>query len=362
MLRSNATTRPVRRRRLRTMVRCIVGVALTVAMMELLLRAAHLGRAPLLPYVVGEGGVPSLPAGVDRTVAFWWGKPTRYVVDDWGARVARPVLAHERRGGGILVVGDSQALGYQIDFPRTFAAKVAEGLTGSVDDARILASPAADPEEERLAVQRYVVGLPKQWLGIVTLNMSNDLDEMFIGGEGVRGAPRSAVQNALMCHSFLYMDCANLWEQYLIGDGSAPGVNPILYAMTADERVVLADQAVRLMEETAALIPAERVIVVIVPNKYQVSVRLFEGFRRYYRSQSEFDRWYAQIPDAADEMNALESYIAARLSADHLPVIRLVGLAKGSKESPGDLFEKTSEHISERGHRLIAEAILGGKV
>jgi hypothetical protein len=340
----------------------MVSLLLIVVFLELFLRLAHLGRAPLLPYVEGDGGVPSLPAGMDQTVSFWWGKPTRYVVDEWGARIARPELARYREGGGVLVVGDSQALGYQIAFEQTFAAEIALTINGRSDSARILASPAIDPEQELFAVKRYVIGLPRQKLAVLVLNMSNDLDEMFTGAESVRGAPQSALQNALMSHSFLYMDWANLWQQYLTESYAPPGMNPILYAMSSDERVVLADQTVRLLREMAAQIPAERRIVVIVPNKYQVNVKLFEDFRRYYRSRQEFNRWYDQTANAADQMNALETYIASELNAANIPVIRFAILAKAGGDVPGTLFQKKSEHISERGHRLIADAILGSKV
>jgi hypothetical protein len=49
----------------------MVSLLLIVVFLELFLRLAHLGRAPLLPYVEGDGGVPSLPAGMDQTVSFW---------------------------------------------------------------------------------------------------------------------------------------------------------------------------------------------------------------------------------------------------------------------------------------------------
>ena len=358
MLRSNSTTPSAGRRRLRAVRRCILAVPLTVVFLEILLRIAHFGRAPLLPFVVGDAGVPSLPPGMNRTVSFWWGPSARYIVDDWGARIARPELGHQRGPAGVLVVGDSQALGYQIPFEETFAAEVSQRLTGQSDAARILASPAMDPEQELFAVKRYAAGLPRQKLAVLTLNMANDLDEMFVGGQSVRGAPESALQNALICHSFLYMDWANLWEHYLKTDTGPAGVNAILYATSSDERVVLADQTAGLLREMARQIPADRVIVVIIPNKYQLSVKLFQDFRRYYRSQDDFNRWYARIPDAADQMNALETFIAATLRTGNIPVLRFVDLAKSSGDPPADLFESSSEHISARGHQLIADAIL----
>src|ERR1700678_802356 len=108
------------------LLRALAMAPVTALFLELFLHIAHWGHAPLVPIVVGEGGVPSLPAGMNQTVSFSWGTPTRYVADMWGARISRPEIAADRPAGGVLVVGDSQALGYQISFDQTFAAQVAK--------------------------------------------------------------------------------------------------------------------------------------------------------------------------------------------------------------------------------------------
>jgi hypothetical protein len=324
--------------------------------LELSSRLLHAGKAPLLPYYFAAGGAAFLPSGMDLRASFYGLPPNRYITDDWGARIADPALAGQRPGHGLFVLGDSQMLGYMLDFEDTFASRVAQSW-GDRRMARILASPTNHPEIYRAALRRYAPhGLERQRLAVVGLNLGNDLDEMYSEALNWSRFPTPASERWLFTHSFTYMDWA-LFKSHALEPGDEPlGVNRILYMLKPDERIILAREAVRTLDEVIRETPADLVLVLIVPSDIQVDPKQFLKYRRYYHSQAEFDRWNANAGEFSSMMNVLESYLAGQIERHGHRVLRVSQLVAGNTAEP--LFDRTSHHLTARSHQIVADAIL----
>jgi hypothetical protein len=341
--------------------RALVGLAgalLCLLASEGILRLVHRGAAPLLPYSFRDGR-PSLPSRLDLRVSYYGQPVNHYATDAGGARVADATLAARDPTGDVLVVGDSQALGYAIDFEHTFASRVAARLIGDARAARILASPAMDPELAGPAVDRYRAGRKdRPRLVLLTVNLGNDLEELFLSGLGERGSTSGRAHSWLVENSFLYMDLILFRSHRLFPDPTPAGVNLTLITLRPDERVVLAREVDRLLAELAARFPdASRIAVVIIPTDVQTDPAEFKKYRPYYGTDAEFTQWDRQAESLADMMSAVEDYLAGLLERRHLTVFRLTEMADGVVPAQA-LFDRSSHHLTDRAHTLIADRIV----
>lgn len=333
-------------------------VAFSAGFIELASRAIHFGKSPLLPYYF-ERGAALLPSGMDLKASFYGLPENRYVTDAWGARISDPALASSRPGKGMFVVGDSQVLGYMLDFDDTFASKVAKAALGGPQHARILASPANHPETYSTALEEYAPqGLERQRLAVVGLNLGNDLDEMYSEALNWSRDSSPPLSRWLLTHSFLYMDWV-LFKSHVLQPGEEPlGINRIFYMLAPDERVILARETVRTLDTALRKLPADQVMVLIIPADIQLDPKEFLKYRRYYHCDDEFEPWNAAAGEVGAVMNSLETYIAGQLERKGYRVLRLSQLAAGQNSKSDPLFDKTSHHITARTHGLIANAIL----
>ena len=342
---------------------CLIAIkTLLVGMMALLflegiLRLLHFGSKPLVPFCV-EQGSPALPPTSDFCAAFRGHPPTRYVTDRVGARIASPKLRRKPFEDGVLVVGDSQILGYGFPFEKTFASLLATDLLGDQDKARILASPGIDPENAEFVIRRYAQTHSHRHRAIIcVLNIGNDLDEIYFRGQTEHGLTWGPVTTWLGINSYLYMDWMIVDTQYITPPKHPAGVPRISYGLHPDERVVLADAVVnQVLENRELLPPSDHYAVVLIPAEVQVSKTQFATNARYYRSHKEFERWSKRTFALATMMSALETYMAKRLKAAGVHV--LIGSEIFRQAGSVDrIFGEDSHHLSPYAHRLLADAL-----
>jgi hypothetical protein len=328
--------------------------------LEVCARIIHRNSRPIVPYLIEEQS-PTLPPGADFSVTLPGHRAARYVTNDFGARVA---VEGPRRpscdGDGVLVVGDSQALGWGIDFENTFASRLAERAVGDRARARILASPATDPEHNLNVLERYESACPRgEKLTVFVLNLGNDLDELYTGRRWPLPQSSRGVGFWLTMHSFFYVDTSLLMRR-LGGskDDPTPGVNGILVRLRPDEQEFLADRAAELMAELVRRAPpSEHVVVLIIPQDYQVDAGQFDKYQNYYDSEQEFLAWKSRVPEFAEAMNGLERRVVERLEAGGVKVVRFAPVARGAGPA-AELFDTYSHHLTPKAYRLVADAIL----
>jgi hypothetical protein len=333
-------------------------IMFSVGFLEVSSRVVHRFKPPLLPYYF-EDGATMLPANTDLTVSFTKGTATRYVTDAWGARVGDPALARQRLKDGVFIIGDSQMLGYSVEFRDTFASRLALELTGDAYAARILGAPASHPGTFLPALHKYAPSkLEKQRLVIVGLNLGNDLDELYDEGLSVTHE-NDPFGKWLLTRSYIYMDAILIRSHWLNPGNNPLGINPIFYMLDSQERVILAREAIRILDEllNRPEIEAEHKLLVIIPADVQLDPAEFSKYRIYYNSDSEFEKWNRRTFALAGTMNALEEYISRQMEQRGHRVIRLSKLIHpGAK--PAELFDSTSHHLTVSAHALLAGAIL----
>ena len=316
-------------------------------------RLAHRGVAPMLPYQYAEGVAQLIP-GSDLRAAFSGRPANRYVVDPGGARLAAAVDRSSPLRAGVLVVGDSQALGYMLDYEQTFAALVATAVASQAEMSRILAAPASQPDMFLQALKRYRPFLEgRQRLAIVTLNLGNDLDEMYLAGI----SSVSTDFDWLWAHSFAYMDWVLLFSSNVRGEDDLIGVNNVIRKLSSGERVVLARAAADRLLETLNALDADEKIVVIVPADYQYDPAQMRKYGQYYTNKTVFGWVLHEAGEYAATMNVLEDYIARRLADSGVKTVRFSGGALAGRDAI-DLFDGASHHLTPSAHRAIAREIL----
>ncbi len=331
---------------------------LATFVVEGLLRLFHKNCKPIVPYRL-EQRIPLLPPNAQFWSSFPGHQTSKYVTNDIGVRIFHADLRKQNNEGGILVVGDSQALGWGVNFDETFASLLAEDLLGDFRKARILASPGMDPEHALFAVNLYAHRYPEhQKVTILALNLGNDLDEIYIGRQGIRSKPTGRISFWLAMNSYLYLDLI-LAKKKIFGfeDVIPPGINPVLYALQEEERMFLAEHTVKLLLETIKRIPSsENVLVFLMPPDFRVKASQIDKYRRYYRSDRDFMKWKIQVPRFSKMMMDIENYIFKRLESEQVKVVNFVEIAK-NVDSVNELFDNYSHHLTPKAHHIVAEAI-----
>jgi len=338
--------------------RVLVALVLCGVFLEFVSRTVHGWNAPLLPYYF-DAGAPTLPRALNINASFRHRPPNSYITDDWSARVYDTSLTHSRMRDGVFVFGDSQMLGFMLEFRDTFASLLAARIAGGPGNARALASPAVHPGHFAAMLNAYAPhGLEPQKVVIAGLNLGNDLDEMYSEAFRWRRAQPGPVRRWLLLHSYIYMDLCLVRDHWLQPGNEPAGVNRILYRLDPDERIILVREAVRKIDAAlrSPTLHSQKTLVVITPADYQIDAREFHKYRGSYRSDQDFERWEQQIPAFAAMMNALEDYAAAQLTSLGYPVVRFTKVV-GPHAIASSLFDTFSHHLTVRGHRLLADAI-----
>jgi hypothetical protein len=335
----------------------ILAATISMCLLELSARLIHKGRLPILPYAF-DNGVPYLPACSDSQVSFYGSPSIRYMTDAGGARIGTPRLRHVPPANGVLVLGDSQALGYMLEFDESFGSLVAAKLCGNTNAARLLAAPANHPGFFEETLKRYSThGLDRQELFILAINMGNDLDELY--AEVSLPEPRNtrAAYAWLQCHSLAAMDLVLLKARREQARERRAGVNPILYLLDSAERIILARQVVRYVVQALAQARANHKLVLIIPADIQFDPEQMAKYRRYYSDEEGFRSMFVRRNEFAGMLRAIEQYIAAKLIEQGVCVLRFSELAANWNSVEG-IFDENSHHLTAASHRLLADAIL----
>jgi hypothetical protein len=359
------------RRATGAVLECLLVLAVVALLLEGMSRIVHLNKRPAIPAISDPDGALRMPAGFDATIQLAGRAPFALCTDGQGLRVADCSAATLAADPEVLVVGDSQALGWGFDFGQTFGALVAAELPGhrsgsarlmaaAATDVESLRSWAADYRRDGASVQARAKSPAGQLplLNIVSLNLGNDLDEMFFSRSSVTVPRFRAAREWLAVHSTVMADFTIAKNALFNAEWqSPPGANPVLFALDDAERATLAKAAAAAVERLAqALPPARDTVVLLLPNDYQVQPGEFDKYRRFYPQPAQFESWQRRIPQAVARLDALQSAIAAELQAHGVRVAVPHEALKAA--DPLALFDRGSHHYSPLGQRILARSIL----
>lgn len=341
----------------RLALRIVVYLLFATSALEVTSRFVHWGQMPLIPYYYRDG-MPVLPSSRDLHVRFAKGQSFHVYTDQQGARISSSRIGRKPLENGVLVLGDSQALGYSLRFEETFGSLVSEALLGDADRASIIGSPASDIEKLCVGAAQFDSTHKPQELAILTLNLGNDLDEIFLEGER-RGMSSPYWYRFLISHSFAFMDCVLIRQSWQLDSShSPPGVNRVVFSMDAAERVFLARCLLEKIDALQEQIPfAKRTVILVLPSDYQVDTREFDKYEKYYDSEDDFEFWKKRIQVAASQMDAIQKYIVNRLEKSGQTVVTLQSVFK-DWDSDIPKFEVGSHHLTAESHEAIARQIM----
>ena len=327
--------------------------------LEVVLRIIQGTKKPFIPYLITQH-TAYLPSNAEFTSTLAGNIRANYVTDDVGARTADTSARTKSREGGVFVVGDSQAMGWGVEFKDTFASYVAGQVSDDPTKAWILASPSTDPEQSLFTIKRYTHSHNEpQKATILVLNLGNDLDEIFLARQQSR-TDSSPAWLWLTMKSTLCMDVRILINKATGADYTlTPGVNPILYAMLPDEQLFLADRTVDVMIKAAKVVPrSEYLLMLITPADIQIDPAQFDKYRSYY-DQEEFDSWKGKMVEFSNRMQEIEDYLARQLESRGQNVIKASTVIR-KNGSLDEIFDAYSHHLTSKGHQLVAQQLVRG--
>lgn len=346
------------RRRIGLPLALAIAVALAVFGAEGLLWALRGFALPLLPYAADAMGVPSLLPERRHRVRMASTPVVTYATDAHGRRVDENAADDDLANApGVEVLGDSQALGYDQPFALTFAnrfgATVAPGAP-----VRILGAPSMDIESLALRVcGDPALGRQRAKMQLIVFNLGNDLDEMYIAGQGRRSDRTGALERWLIGRSQLYGSFAIWRSRQALAQHPLPGINPILFGLDSGERIVLARASVERVREIVRCTRAERRAVLILPSDFQVDATELRKYARFSADPDRFDEWYARREAVARSMNSIEDYLLRRLRAEGLAAVSFREAAVASGIPAERLFDRQSHHLTAEGHALAARTL-----
>jgi hypothetical protein len=320
---------------------------------ELLLRIFHGGNLPLVPYVI-ENGAPHLPFDDKFYVRFRGHKSTEYITDKLGCRVGY-AKSNQNSIPGVLSYGDSQVLGYGIPFGETFTSLLSKKLYSTDSGAAIIASPGLDVENGiSLFKSIHLEQLQKSKILIYSLNLENDLDEIYFRGQSNSIYDSPPLKNWLIRNSFLYCDWLIVDQNYISPHKNPPGINAITYGLLPDERIYLAELVADKICELLKRPFYTKTVCIIIPTQIQLSEKLFTRFKNFY-SPTAYETWKQRVVGAAEMMTAVGNYITIILNKKGVPVINLRDIFLNTDVSR--IFQPLNYHLSEYGHQVIYDTL-----
>ena len=340
----------------------LVLVATLLLVVSLILEGAsrlmHFGVRPMLPFVTDLGFAPRLPPNFSSVVKFPGRGSFEVCTDSMGLRRADCGVSDATVR--TIVAGDSQVLGWGLSFSDTFAAKVSMHFGTSLTQARILAAGGADVESLRSWATDFTKRVPTLHpeIRIVGVNLGNDLDEMYFDRSMGRVQYLKAPFQWLKSQSFFMLDYA-LAHRIVFGEpwGLPPGANPVLFALDDGERTKLAHATAEAVGKLLkALPPSDHTVVAIFPADYQLDVRQFDKYRKFYSSDSQFGIWREQAPEAARRLNHIESIIRSILAQSGVTTVSVKDILSGSNMDL--MIDDASHHLTAKGHELVSKAIV----
>jgi hypothetical protein len=337
------------------------GLACVVAavLVEGAARLIQWNARPMIPFVIDRLGATRLEANLEMPIRLPQYARTDLVTDDLGARVASVAARDTERTGGVLFVGDSQILGWGLPFEQTAAALLAGIIGVPLAKVAIIAAPAEDPEKEIGWAQDYARLRPqRQRVEVVTLNLGNDLEEIYLTRAGTRFQSSGGLSAWLSHHSLAYIDLALLRGALWGEQGEQhPEVNSAMLRLDGEERSLLATGVATSLERLFdELPPADRRIVMVTPQDSQVRIQEFDKYRRFYPDEADFRLHKAAQEIAVKRLEEIQRTVSAHLRAANLTVV-LLEPALREIWGKADIIDTHSHHLMAAGQEIAARAV-----
>jgi hypothetical protein len=338
----------------------ILVILTCVLLVEGVLRIVQLNERPMIPSIVDRFGATRLQPLLNLPVRLPEYQAIRLVTDEAGARVASVAARDGDRSNGVLFVGDSQVLGWGLSFEHTAASRLAGIIGIPQDKIAILAAPAEDPEKEIGWARDY----SRRWrqrqrVEVVALNLGNDLEEIYLTRVGTLFPSSGGLPAWLSRHSLAYIDLTLLRASLQGEQGEPhPEVNSAMLWLNEDERKLLAEGAADSVERLFTVLPpADRRIVMVIPQDSQVRIDEFDKYRRYYSDDADFKLHKAAQEVALDRLEIVQQVIVAKLESRGIKVV-LVEPALSQAWGRGQLIDTRSHHLMNAGQEVAARALV----
>jgi hypothetical protein len=333
----------------------LIFVLIALFILEAGSRLIHWGKRPAIPYITDSYGAPRMPTDIDFTIRLPNRDPHRLCTDSLGIRRIDCDTSYGQYK--MLVIGDSQALGWGMDGQNSLAAKLGE--LSKIDKKSIGIQAVAGADVESLAPWTQEVALRNPGVEQVLLyiNLGNDLDEMYLGRTSSKVALFPHISQWFGLNSFAYLDFT-LIKQAIFGGTWVipPDSNPVLFLLNHEESKVYAREISKAAEHLFNQWPRDiERTVVLVPNDYQVFKSEFDKYKPFYHSEAQFYEWRSKLEGATQMLNRYEGLLGTYLSQRSIQVVKARRSLKTLK--PEIAFDRSSHHLTPTANEIVAKQI-----
>jgi len=309
--------------------------------------------------VVDADGNARAPSEMDMLVRLPGMDTVHYVTDNSGARVEQAVDAQVKPEW--LFVGDSQMLGWGLEFEDSLPGRMARLHGQQMSAVRILASSRQDPVGLLAWARDYTRLHPSRHRVVaVGINLGNDLDEIYFRHYAPSPLTSSRMTEWLSLNSIAFLDFSRLL-QALRGRDATPGfagVNTAMVLIGDDPhalQALIADTVRGVSKLFAALPAADQRVVIIIPQDSQVALAEFDKYRNAYRDDPTFEKAREMQARAIRRLDKAEFALMKQLQALGYCVISTHAELQRHYTASG-YFDRNSHHLLRNAAAAAAAA------
>ena len=323
-------------------------LAISIFFLEILLRISDQNCYSILP-IYFDNGHSTLIKNESFCVKYTGHPKSTYKTDKFGIRVNNK--ESQNNGFENLLIGDSQAMGYGINFEDHFLFKYLDN--NNLGNLKILATPHNDIKSINSFVENNNFQFDKYKKIFVMFNLGVDLDRFVFGWLNNWNNSNSFIEIQLFKYFRLYPYLKNIYKKLKKYHFTfRPSINPYFDYINNQEVNYLIDEIINqysIFFDNYKITNYE--FIVIAPAWY-IDANQINKYKSYY-SDYQFDNLKKNLPHYIKRMKNNINYFRHALDSKGLKNIIIDKIIFHDD----DLFHENNYHLNLKGHEKLSNAL-----
>ncbi len=323
-------------------------LTISIFFLEIFLRISDQNCYSILPFYF-DNGHSTLIKNESFCVKYTGHPKSTYKTDKFGIRVNN----QESQNNGIenLLIGDSQAMGYGINFEDHFLFKYLDN--NNLGSLIILATPHNDIKSINSFVENNNFRFDKYKKIFIMFNLGIDLDRFVFGWQNNWNNSNSFIEIQFFKYFRLYPYLKNIYlklKKYHFT--FRPSINPYFYYITKKEENYLIDE---IINQYSIFLNNNKItnyeFIVIAPAWY-IDNNQINKYKSYY-TDYQFDNLNKNLPYYVEKMENNINYFKQVLDSKGFKNIIIDKIIFHDE----DLFHENNYHLNLKGHEKISNIL-----
>jgi hypothetical protein len=269
---------------------------------------------------------------------------SNYKTNNFGIRINNL----QSEGEKYLLIGDSQAMGYGINFEDHFLFKYLNKKNNI--NLEILASPHNDINNITSFTNFYKFDYTKYNKVFVMINLGVDIDRFVFGWQKNWNKSNTSVDIFLSKYLKIYPYTKNIFKKNKIS--FRPAINPLINYLSIDESKLLIDQIINQYINFLENNNIKNYEFIIIPPAWYLDHEQIYKYKKYY-NKLEFDNLIKNISyyDLFMEKIIDSFFLIFKSKKIKNKIIQEIHFKNE------DLFQKNNYHLNIKGHDAISKIL-----